>query len=1442
MDITWVTYLFSALGLYLFYRFAKYVRNELRIAPQKTGWQKFKVNFSTFLFAIILTSTILFIAAIVSTVIGRNAVFGLWNQGFITVQQFRELFQGFQFPILIPTILIGLGIYIVIYPFFETVFSFPQRRGAMEIHRWIEARFIDRFSPPWNYLAALLGFLGLYVVPPTVISIIITQNSLFNIATVIIFLDWFMIAPIFYLTYYAVIGSAQALFAGFKANLKKDWKRLVYLIFSILMIISVAVSLYSYSQIIFGNEQLKPSTQDEGISGFISYVVNWIMEQTGATDQQKLNWFVFQNIVPLDFLLFFITSMIFGLLGFYGKFLNKEPLNRPILVVFAAYIVCGIAFQIFANMMVKWPWVLPTQFVGLDFANALETGNENPLISFMWFFFPAVLADKILAAIFFIYQLGFNKKLRETINETILVQAIGDDDIKVLKKFTKDKKSRIRLMVAEALTDLIDTTQDPKKTEVFIPLIEELILDKDPEVVKAISPGIKLMGLNKSVKFDNLYMTIQLGFGTEKESTISEIKKIIYEIGRERPENLPDLYEFLYKGYLPDKVKVAIVDVLGPNLLGQVFPEISFNIAMPMLDKQNPKLKNGALLIIKTLINEFKPKFRQIYDKIKEIMPQNLIIESWNFDIAGNAFEIMSLITSIDETFVEEFLIDFKKFQLTDELKARKIGGLSQIIISYPQYLDRILPDIVEGLTYEKAEIKQDIIMALGAISLNLSQPDFLEKIQPKFEILSSEKDLENKKWIINTYNFLFKARSDLLFIDNVQNLIYSYLTDEFSEIREGTAAIINDFDFTVGCGLYLKAIRSVKDNLILGELMKNFNNMLTKDYIEKLSEFVELMDQIYEHMLEVEYIRRTSNESINQEIRTLAVKVITKLAGSSIELTEKSFDFMQIIIQGNVDEASSTVLDFISSIAFELHEKPNAYNLNLDLTLFYDDLKNLTLESGTKKILTRIVAVRHLAEVYKILPDKHMEIYQIFYDLRKDKDDRVKALIIKSLCQITCKFPSIYFKYEETIESRWLDQSKLEAEMLPILSRNFESKSELIAKSVSDALGILTKSFGETTLIKDFLFKIIKKKGKAKDVAKRSAVNCLTSIKNVETEYKVIEKLSTLTFNKDSQVRETALRGLADILLKMEPLKAYIETKDKVRIKSFKKLKYTIIRRKFQKDPAISVKKVFIEVVTEIAIKFPDLDEGMLIIKEFVPEDNEEISIQVIKSYFKFIEKHHHKLETSTPCMRTFANSSSTSVKSILLTELIEHYKSGEDLKYYIPTLLKLAVDKDVTIRKQSLDIFKEIYEKTTEKLFYFIQLLSKLTRDKNPRIRNESFNLIAQLTFQFPENVNQQNLVFEIFSKLAQDYNLIVKQSISKYLEDLIKVFPGRLNNTLRIIYSLLREKDRNILKNSTSSLRYALLLYPDRSKEIKNSINRFYRKSANPQLQALIQEFED
>jgi hypothetical protein len=65
------------IALILLVRISRYLRNELRIVPQNTFGQKFKVNLSIFMFSIILTATILFIAGIVSSAIASNASIAL---------------------------------------------------------------------------------------------------------------------------------------------------------------------------------------------------------------------------------------------------------------------------------------------------------------------------------------------------------------------------------------------------------------------------------------------------------------------------------------------------------------------------------------------------------------------------------------------------------------------------------------------------------------------------------------------------------------------------------------------------------------------------------------------------------------------------------------------------------------------------------------------------------------------------------------------------------------------------------------------------------------------------------------------------------------------------------------------------------------------------------------------------------------------------------------------------------------------------------------------------------------------------------------------------------------------------------------------------------------------------------------------------------------------
>ncbi|MHA1728980.1 MAG: hypothetical protein ACTSWY_09635 [Promethearchaeota archaeon] len=1448
MEISWITYVFSIIGVFLFYKFAKYVYNELRIAPRRTSWQKFKIHLSIFIFSAILTAVILFIAALISSAIAKNAMFWFIRAGIFPGMDIGQ----FAFPLLLPVILICLGVYIFIYPFFETFFMAGRKGGAMEIQKWIETKIIDKFSPPWSYLIAFLGFLGLYIVPPTIISFFIIND--FSI--ILVFLDWFMLAPIFYLTYYSTIGCSQAWFAGLKANLRKDKKRLLFFIFSIFVFISVIYNLIVYLPVFFGIEPLRPSFPGESgeFSGFIEMIIERAMDLSPwVTPQNWQFWLRFKHTVPIDFILFFITTCLFSILGFYAKFLNKEPLNRPILVVFAAYMVCGIAFQLFGNIIIKWPWAFPDQLLWLNLdvmlSDTFTPQQLNAVIIFMLFFLPAVVADKIFAAILLIYQLFFNKNLRETIFENVLTQAIADNDIEVLKKYTKHKNPRIREKVADATIRLMEN-QDLKNIKKLLPILEDLIIDRNPNVVKSTVFCLNQIGLNISKKkfpLERFFFLIQLGFATEIDTTVSQIQNVVFNIGKTEPDKVQPLYEFFYKGYLPEKIKNVLIEVLGSNYLGREYPELSYNIAMSMLDRSNMQLKKGATNILKNLIGDFKPKYRQIYDRMKQIVLEELGTEE-NTTLKENAAEITAYISSIDESFIEEFLNDYKQIQLHTRTREKIIGGLTQIIVSYPKYIDKILPDIINGLSSDDLTIKQDTIMSLGVIALRLDTISYSEKIHPIFEQIISVKGEENnqlKKWSIDTFKFLFKGRTDFLNLDNVHNLLIELLSEKNAEIRTKMTAIIAEFDYQFGIKLLLKVLQTTDSNELTHDILTSLESFLDEQHVMSLATNNGLADILYKTMLDIEYIRRIAKDKLNQDIRTLSIKTICKIAFSSRELTEKSYSFLTSIVEGINDQASAIIMEFFGKVGEIIQKNPSSLGINLKFDNFYQNLKNVALDKKSKKILTRISAIRNISIIYKNDRSIYGDVYELFYNLRREKDDRIISIVISILSEIVCDFPESYFKYQKDIESRWIDMSKLEAEVFPLIYQFFDSGSEEVQEAIINAISRITDIYENYSIIRQFLFRIVKKKVKSKATAnaKSTVVNCLTRVKNIELEHQIIKNLRNLTKDRDSHVRKTALIGLSSIMLKMEPLSFYIENNDKARIRSFKRLKEAILRRNFQIDSDISVRKTFLKVATDIAIRFPDIEEAISLIKDYALDKEQDIAILSVRSYFKYIGAHHDKFESTVAAayMGFFANSPYTSVKSILLKELNENYVSGEDLKFYLPTLLKLATDGDNTIRQESLKIFKEIYEKTEEKLPYFIELLIKLTKNRNVRIRIDAFKIVAQITFEFPKNIQNLNLVFDTFSKLSQDYNESLKLVCASFIEDMIKIFPNKLNNTLRIIYHLLGEKSREIVKKCTEGLRYAMILYPKRADEIKKTIERFYRKSNNPVLQELIREFE-
>jgi len=197
--------LFAITALLIILRTWEYLRNELRIAPRTRARDKFWIGFSMLLFSVMLTAVILFIAAMISsTIISNRAKIAPIDPA---------LFEAFEFPLLLPTTLMGLGVFIVVYPFGEMLYMGQKTSdGAMEIQKWFENRIVDRFRPPFSYIIAILGFIIIYIGPPTIILLVFKMInaqvlSIVPIASFMVYFSWFMTFPIMYLTYYSTIGS-----------------------------------------------------------------------------------------------------------------------------------------------------------------------------------------------------------------------------------------------------------------------------------------------------------------------------------------------------------------------------------------------------------------------------------------------------------------------------------------------------------------------------------------------------------------------------------------------------------------------------------------------------------------------------------------------------------------------------------------------------------------------------------------------------------------------------------------------------------------------------------------------------------------------------------------------------------------------------------------------------------------------------------------------------------------------------------------------------------------------------------------------------------------------------------------------------------------------------------------------------------------------------------
>jgi hypothetical protein len=457
--------LLGIFGVYFFFKMWFYFKREIK-TQQKEGKKFVGKVVSRFISSSVITISILLILALVISTIAINIIFAIQEEFLIYIDAMAKPWQFRNFLPVLFVILVG---FISIYPLIELLMlAGKNAKIPTNIHQFLKRKFL-RFKAPFSHIIAILLFIVIILGPPALISYILLRldvrvifNYAFTELTLIgfIYLAYLILGPILYLTYFSNFSKAIFISRGrhigkYKVGAIRKFINGLFVFVAILSLISSIYSLIQNFPIIWGDYPALTQSylEIERNGGFFESIIDTILALTGSTttelrDQVRL-FFVF---IPIDFLLFILTTVLFGFLGFYSQFWQKQKLNKAQIIWFAAYTACGLSLNVFLNILLKWPWVLP------DFA-IFEMADISHQIILTRFFGPSLLISKILIVGFFIYHGFYNKNLSGLVSDE-LDELVQKRERKHQEKLMKKKKN-LGLSVVE--TDLNDN--DDMKTQ-----------------------------------------------------------------------------------------------------------------------------------------------------------------------------------------------------------------------------------------------------------------------------------------------------------------------------------------------------------------------------------------------------------------------------------------------------------------------------------------------------------------------------------------------------------------------------------------------------------------------------------------------------------------------------------------------------------------------------------------------------------------------------------------------------------------------------------------------------------------------------------------------------------------------------------------------------------------------------------------------------------------
>lgn len=1451
----------TVIGIIIFIRMMAHSRRELKTAPRYNIFQKSSNFISAFSYSLMVSLTVIFVLALISSMIAVNALFYV-NNFRREFSNYNQLIATFQYPVFLPTILLLMAGFAVFYSFLEYILmARPSQDAPMEIQRWIEKVFIDRFRPPWSYLMAIFLFIFIVLLAPAITSRLSLQywtalpSNGKTWLTIIIFLGWIMLGPIFYLSYYSQIGIAQAYYRGRKINRKKDKKGAFFYYIAILGIIMTVYSFFKTLILIFDARPDTALNPLDAQGDFWPIIFNFIKEQSSLLTQEQIDAILaFFAIFPFSFSSFILTTIIFGLVGFYAKFLSKEPLNTPKMMLFAAYIITGIAFSIFINTIVYFPYTFPTQFLN-SLGFPLTTRKIEDQILLLRIFAVPLLMEKSINLIFLINFLFLKKNLKQQMESLVLNQAISTEDFEIFQKYLSHRDPAVRLKLFSHLVEYIklDPSMSDEAKEQLAGIFENFIFDEDPLIQQKY-----LANSAKIVSFFTLDQQLNLCYRLiAKESPDSinmgfQLLKNIFPYTQkfsdeQTAEILRVMKKIALKSYNP-QINESFTEFLSN--FRRNFPALTQNLILSFI-QSTPRFE---ILLGLHFISQF-PKFVQ---ENKEIIISSIRnqLKKMDIEIVKNSLHAYIRLAIVDPSLIPQVMTDFNQIPLKEEpIIQEKIGGIAQFNLIHPEWFDQFFDYIKIYLEDSNSVIKYDALIACGTLTSPISDFQYFQSIHPYLLRNIRTGTIELRKAVISSIIIIAQTRPDIYKDHRFHELFAHLIIDPHPDIRHQVYRFFIDGDpeyIVRDIAYHLKNPLNINIRIDLLNILSQIVSSVIP-YVDDINLFQILMDQPFDHPNSE--INLASIQLLQEDQTTLfgfrkfqnSFHLFDSVAALICDLTyyipEKYhifLDFYQKYQKQQRDLSIAKKIEFYSKIVYE--ELALIRTVGIPFTL--DNLIDL-IQSSFPKIQHHSVHViiNFLPKLLKIAPDANKELFTIGYNLISFKNYIGESDKGKLLLFFTDVISRPNSEYLQPINVSILTKSKqimvnpFENVLKPYLLFCMKGADNQSEYYILKSLEKLMINLDDISKIRDFLAHAIRHSRDSQ--VKISAMKFFTSLPIEIQNRKNIALIFNQLRSKDVNVKAQAIESIGIILrafptINLDEKGPYSRYKETVR-----DLLYHAFYNSYSPSAPMQIRATIIGHLQTILLIQPHIAVSLKILDMLSQEPDESLAVQAVSLLFDFVDFHREKLGDELIILHHYSKSSHVEVQRIISERISGLFKEKVHLNTLFSIIFNLTTSEFIEIRQMVFNAIFMLFNQEPQMLSIFFKKLLNLTKEDDYEIRLDSLKLLTKIVNILNVPVELVEKYNETLLKLSLDPEIGIKIFISRNLIHLVHKYPQFNRDFTHIISDFIRLNNSEIIKNIIPACQSLIQINKDLRQILEKRIKKVFKKTQNPFLDTLLKE---